>query len=201
MKERVIREDNVFFVLLLGMIVLVFVPVLLYVQRPGDLVNLLRENPVGWGLPFLWVGYGVLLLLRRRKFGRASLVLEGDPAPGGYLTGRVRARMDASLEEPVCLTLELVRKEYRTNWLTGRGETHEVTIWDVEQEVPPAQWRKNGGEWVEAPFRIDVPARVPGARGRLKWELSTHRALPGPDFYARFKIPMPDPEPEASGSD
>jgi len=166
--------------------------------------DFLSGDPIGpfMILPMVVFGFGFVFLkmFRLRKFGRSNLLLEGNPAPGGVLKGRLKGRLDASIDDPLCFSLQLVGYHLRLRY-DGDGSRKEcVILWCADQMVFPGQWMTSGERQVEVPFSFDVPSCVQvemwKSFSNIHWRLEANRELPGADYLARFRVPMALPELE-----
>lgn len=131
---------------------------------------------------------GALLIFYRIKsrFGRSECLLRSVPARlGGVFEAEVRVRLRASPVSQVRVTLDHAFGK-------GAGE-----VWRAEQLVARDKISIAGdGTWT-IPVRIPVPSRVPGkphGPGEIDdaWNLWVRAETAGPDYEARFEVPVFD---------
>lgn len=130
--------------------------------------------------------FAVYLVLRWKKFGTTSLVLDDVPARlGRSLTGTVRIRTVKSmrareLKIRMTLTNLLFRFEERTSRLTD--EVREITCIVRQEEV------------LVVPVSVPIPpggnATYAGEHKEVGWRLRVSAACPGIDYSARFDVPV-----------
>lgn len=180
----------VVFALLWNLIAWPLVPMMVNQLAKGD-----RLVMVAALFPLIGIGLAVKAtraLMRQRKFGTSTLVLQTLPGVvGGHLRGVVQTR--TNLATPLCqASLVCVRRI-----TTGSGEhrsTQESILFQEKLDIDGSQIRPGPiGSEIPLQFRIPfdcVSSNDEDPKGQVVWRVSLSAEVSGLDFAGRFEVPV-----------
>ncbi|MEM9529440.1 MAG: DUF3592 domain-containing protein [Pseudomonadota bacterium] len=134
--------------------------------------------------------WAIVEVLRWRRYGRTTFVLESLPARlGDRLRGQVSIS-DALPANEVALRVSCL--ESRTSGSGKNRSTSTRVLW--QDEVTAGLTRGPAGQRLAAvdfPLPADQPARdVSDSRHKIEWTLEAEASVPGPDLKASFDLPV-----------
>jgi hypothetical protein len=144
---------------------------------------------IGAGL----LGGAIYVTARRAKFGISTCTIDGIPLqPGRTFHGELQMRGHRRPDDGFNFTLAAVRIITR-----GSGDSRSVKedpVWS-ESRVVSASVAAPTPDGMRVPFSFDLPPDAPSTDevhmdDRLVWRLEVSAALPGPDYSARFELPV-----------
>jgi len=127
-----------------------------------------------------------------RRFGRSVFQMASLPAPlGGALQGQIQVQGKAVPQHGWHLVLSCVRRSITGP--TNNLKTTEKTLWRDEKWLQP-NLPQSGSDVTSLPvfFKLpaDKPESTPSTGDGTHWLLEAWARFPGPDFQAKFEIPV-----------
>jgi hypothetical protein len=184
----------------LGMMTLI---TLLGWEKVGSETVLTIFIAVFW-LAGLFLGsMAVHAILRARRFGTSTLVIDVTPVPlGGWISGVVRAPL-AIQGADVELDVTCVRTIRRATGSSSGSSTSTWNLWRTTRVLDGTRLERQHDR-IAIPFAVQIPAdgeatRDPRAPGPdIAWYVGVKAAMPGVDYLDRFAVPVIAPEAGAA---
>jgi hypothetical protein len=170
----------------------VALPAALFV--PGEIAK--RNYAALIALLFPIIGIGLAAWAARawaqmKRFKVATLTLTRTPvAVGGRLRGAIRVDAQVPVEDSFRLDVSCIERRRSGN---RDSETSEHIVWQRQWTVPRNRCER-AASYTSIPVDVAIPNDVPSTSAddtdRISWRLEASGACPGPDFWARFELPV-----------
>lgn len=127
-----------------------------------------------------------------RRFGRTLFEMTATPAaPGAALAGQIRIPGRAHPLDAWHISLSCIRRT--TAAPASHPPASERVLWRQEQWMRPDLPQPDEGQTIVPVFfklPDDAPNSTTGARDGTRWRLEARASLSGPNFHAKFEVPV-----------
>jgi hypothetical protein len=188
-------KKSVFFLwLFTGVWNLISAPVV-FISLPEELRKGNHAVLIALLFPIVGIGmiiYALNLTLAWRKFGQSLFEMAAIPAaPGGTLEGQIQVNTKLQPQHGLHLRLSCI---LRTTTGSGKDRsTSEKILWQDEKwlrpDLPQTDLNATG---IPVYFKLpdNQPESTPAKGDGIHWCLEASAKLHGPDFHARFEVPV-----------
>ncbi|MCJ8331667.1 MAG: DUF3592 domain-containing protein [Lentisphaeria bacterium] len=152
-----------------------------------------KGNNAAWiGLLFPLIGLLMIIMtihqfLKLRRFGESKLYIDGHTAVlGGTLNATIETSCYVDQREGFDISLDCTKTT--TSGSGDNRRTHTTIIWQAAQTIHQFDSR---GNVQTIPFEMKIPYDIPDSdTANHSWTLTIKADVPGPDYSARFNIPV-----------